>query len=360
MHARRERGVPVAERALLRAVKALPDWESARLFLEVARHGSFRAAANALNVSVNRLRAGVSELEQHLGVKLLTRHVDGVRTTEEGYRVATLAQQMEHASFELMQSCRPSDTTLTGEVRLAVTEGLGGLWVSSKIAYFQREHPRLMLDFQCAMDSADVLRLEADISVQLTRPTAQDVKITKLGRLHLVFFAARSYLDTYGEPHSMADLAKHRIIVQADKDPGWRRVYDKLFPGIPPEELIALRSNISSVSYWSIASGVGVGMLPTYVYALGAPLVPVDLPVHHELDIWMACHPDAARIPRVRQLMDWLVDAFSPKRYPWFRDEFIPPARLRGLYRGETLFNAFDGFAAGDPTQVPLYVNRRR
>jgi DNA-binding transcriptional LysR family regulator len=251
---------------------------------------------------------------------------------------------MEQTSFELIQTCSRSERTLTGEVRLAVTEGLGALWIGSKLVEFQRANPKLMVDVLCAMHSADVLRLETDISVQLIRPTAQELRVVKLGRLHLVFFAAQSYIDTYGEPKSIADLAKHRIVLQTDDNPDWHKLYDRLFPGIRPEGLVSLRTNVSSVNYWSIARGAGIGMLPTYVYAVGAPVIPLNVPVYHYVDIWMTYHAGAARIPRVRRLIDWLIRAFSPKSFPWFRDDFIAPMELRREYHGRLLQNPFEGF----------------
>jgi len=209
---------------------------------------------------------------------------------------------------------------------------------------FQRANPKLMVQLACAMRSVDVLRLETDVSVQLIRPTAKEVRVVKLGRLHLAFFASRLYLDTYGEPTSIADLKNHRMVIQSDDDPGWRTLYDSLFPDIPPQELVTLQTNVSSANYTSIATGAGFGMLPTYVYALGAPVVPLNLPIHHEVDIWMTCHADAARIPRVRHLMNWLIRAFSPKIYPWFRDEFVRPTDLLKQYSGRIPNNPFESF----------------
>jgi len=322
----------------------MPDWEGAHFFLELMRHGSFRAAADHLGLSVNALRARISTFEKALGVTLATRHVDGVRLTAEGHRVLALATQMEQTSIDMIQTCSRSERSLTGEVKLAITEGLGGLWVGSKLVEFQRANPKLMVHMHCTMHAADVLRLETDISVQLSRPTAKEMRIVKLGRLHLAFFAARSYLDRYGEPRTLADFAKHRVVMQTDDDPDRHQAYDRLFPDIPPEQLLALRTNVSSVHYWSIASGTGIGMLPTYVYAVGAPIIPLKIPVHHPIDIWMTYHPGAARIPRVRGLIDWLVKAFSPRTYPWFRDEFIPAAELRHEYRGRAIDNPFRGF----------------
>src|ERR1043165_373113 len=72
------RGVPNLERDVPTA-----DWDSVRIFLEVARRGSFRSAAEHLGQSINGLRRRIAELEQQLGLTLFTRHVDGVRITAE-------------------------------------------------------------------------------------------------------------------------------------------------------------------------------------------------------------------------------------------------------------------------------------
>jgi DNA-binding transcriptional LysR family regulator len=343
MQTPKERRVPSSEHVLQPQLPQLPDWEGAHMYLELIRKGSFRAAADHLGLSVNALRVRITDLERFLGVPLVTRHVDGIRPTAEGQEAFDMISQMEQTSFELIHKCSRSERTLTGAVRLAVTEGIGSAWIGAKLVEFQRANPKLMLEMNCAMRSADVLRLETDVSVQLMRPTAKEVRVVKLGRLHLCFFAAQSYLDTYGEPLNVADLRNHRLVVQADDDPSWHQLYNQLFPGIPPHELVTLRTNVSSANYSSVVTGAGFGMLPTYVYALGAPVVPLGLPIHHHVDIWMTCHADAPRIPRVRQLMNWLTRAFSPKTYPWFRDEYIAPLELPKLYSGQPLRNPFEG-----------------
>src|SRR5436190_23587886 len=122
------RGVPIAEREALGVGSTIPDWESVRIFLEVARSGSFRSAADHLGLSINALRRRISDLEHQLGVTLLTRHVDGVRTTAEGAEILAAAQKMELASFGLIRARDRSNPALEGEVKLAVTEGLGTFW----------------------------------------------------------------------------------------------------------------------------------------------------------------------------------------------------------------------------------------
>jgi DNA-binding transcriptional LysR family regulator len=351
MQASEERGVPKAEHAMGAIARNVPDWESARIFLAVVRARSFRKASDACGQSVNALRRRVKDLEKTLGVTLLTRHVDGVRTTVEGESVLSAIMQMEAASFALL---RASDHTaaLSGEVRLAVTEGLGTFWIAPRLVEFQRANPNLLVDVNCAMKSADVLRMEADIAIQITRPTAPDLRVVKLGRLHFVLFAAQSYLQTFGMPRTTQDLAQHRILIQSDDNVQWRKLYDRLFPGLPTVGLVALRTNVSSAHYWSIAKGGGIGVLPTYAQAIGAQLVPLDLGVHETVDIWLTYHPDAKKIPRVSRMIDWVIKAFSPQKFPWFRDEFIHPNELTAAYRGEPLVNMFAGFGGGGAAQI--------
>lgn len=342
-----ERGVPQGEHALVIEPRGVPDWEAARIFLEVVRSGSFRAAATKLRQSINAVRRRIEELENALGMILITRHVDGVRITPEGEPIYQAALQMELASFHLLHARDRTDKEVRGEVRLAVTEGLGTFWLAPRLVEFQRANPKLMMSLNCAMKSADVLRMEADVAIQLEPPQASDLRVQKLGRMHLMLFAAQSYLDTYGIPQSVSELVNHRMVIQADDDVKWRKLYDQVFPGISPVGLVSLRSNVSSAHYWSIAKGAGIGMLPTYSQAIGAQLVPLHLGLIQPIDIWLTYHPDAKRIPRIKRIIDWIVQSFDPHQFPWFRDEFIAPEKLADVYKGEPLANMFCGYMGG-------------
>src|SRR6186997_1569073 len=103
---------------------ATPDWEAIHVFLEVVRRGSFRSAADQLGQSINALRRRISELEHHLGVTVLTRHVDGVRTTAEGEEILAAARKMEAASFGVIRARDRTVPSVSGLVKLAITEGL--------------------------------------------------------------------------------------------------------------------------------------------------------------------------------------------------------------------------------------------
>jgi DNA-binding transcriptional LysR family regulator len=338
----------------------MSNWDLVRIFLEVARIGSFRAAAEQLNMSANFLSKRISLLERAYKTTLMTRHIDGVRLTPEGLQVLEAAKRMEEASFGLDRALSQTTPALTGEVRLAVTEGLGTFWLAPRLVEFQRVYPGLLVDLKCEMRSADVLRLEADVAVQLENPDKPDLKRIKIGRLHIMPFVSPSYVDIYGMPKNQDDIRQnHRIVLQdADQTRG-REMYDK-HAGREQLGFVAMRNNVSTAHLWSIAKGAGIGWLPTYVPALGDPLIPLDIGIKFELDIWLAYHPDAKKIPRVRQLIDWTVQSFDGRKYPWFSDEFVHPKDLQKAYKdAEPLVNLFAGFKkVSRPKVVPIFSNR--
>jgi hypothetical protein len=121
-----------------------------------------------------------------------------------------------------------------------------------------------------------------------------------------------------------------------------------------------MRNNVSTAHLWSIAKGAGIGWLPTYVPALGDPLIPLDIGYKFELDIWLAYHPDAKKIPRVRQLIDWTIQSFDGRKYPWFGDEFVHPSDLQKAYKdAKPLVNLFAGFKkVSRPKVVRIFSDR--
>jgi DNA-binding transcriptional LysR family regulator len=320
---------------------AIADWEAAHTFMEVVRCGSFRAASQKLGQSVNALRRRVDAFESELGVPLLIRHINGVQPTEEGARIYTATLQMENASFDVLQARNLSGKQIDGEVGLSITEGLGSGWLVPQLVHFQRTNPRLAVNLRCGQTPPDLFRLEADLSVQLERPTEPALKVVKIGRLHMMLFAAKSYLDSHGHPTNAGDFAKHRIVVMADDERRWEEEYRKFFADVSPANLVRLRNNVSSTHFSSIINGAGIGLLPTYVQSVETNLVPLHLGMSAALDIWLTYRSDAKRIARIGRTIEWIMQAFDPRRFPWFRDEFIHPDRFREIYKGPTPKNAF-------------------
>jgi DNA-binding transcriptional LysR family regulator len=102
----------------------MANWDLVRIFLEVARVGSFRAAAERLNMSANFLSKRISMLEQAYKTTLMTRHVDGIRLTREGLQVLEAAKRLEEAAFGLDCALNQATPALSGAVRARTCRGL--------------------------------------------------------------------------------------------------------------------------------------------------------------------------------------------------------------------------------------------
>src|SRR5580693_6141320 len=137
MHLPTDRGVPQEERRKL-AFGGLADWDAARIFLEVARRGSFRSAAERLGLSINAVRRRVDDFERQTGATMFIRDVHGARLTDEGALVLSAVERMEAASFDLLRASVSASNALSGEIRVAVTEGLGTFWIAPRLVEFQR------------------------------------------------------------------------------------------------------------------------------------------------------------------------------------------------------------------------------
>ncbi len=306
------------------------SWDDLRLFVAAARSDSFRKAAVGLRTSSSTVVRRMERLEQQLGQRLFNRVPEGVVLTEDGHRILSAAQEMERASHSLRRHL-DQDVMTRGTVKMAITEGLGSYWVLPRLAEFSRENPYTIIDLHCSMAYSDVMRMQSDLSVQLTRPTAQDAIGIKLGRMHLYPFASQRYLDTYGIPSTVQDLVQHKIVDQHSPMLSSDALASAL--GVSSlEGIVALRTNSSSAHVLAVHSGMGIGVLPTYARVLGADVEPLDIGLSYSVDIWLTYHPDVKQVPRVAMFIEWIKNAFEPKNFPWFRDEFVHPNDFRNWH----------------------------
>lgn len=70
------------------------DLRHLRYFVAIVRHGSFRAAAEELNISQPPLTRQIQQLEEIVGTPLLIRRSNGVQTTDAGEALYTEAQNI--------------------------------------------------------------------------------------------------------------------------------------------------------------------------------------------------------------------------------------------------------------------------
>ena len=347
MRALSTRGEPPEAHGEAANIRSTPDWNSVRVFLEVVRRGSIRSAADHMSVSFSALRRKIAHLEQQLNTSLITRHIDGVRLTPEGQQIFDAACRMEAAAFGLVRAKGVTAPDVSGEVKIAVTEGTGTFWLAPRLVELQRTYPKLLVNLKCLMSPADVSSLEADLAIQLIRPNSLELKVVRLGFLHTMPFAAPSYIDTYGSPATFEELKTHRFVLHVAEQTQAKMLFGQYAPDLPRLGTVALQTNVASAHLWAVSKGAGIGWLPTYTHFVGGRIVPIEAGPRFVFEIWLTYHPDVARIARVRRVIDWVKDSFDAQKFPWFGEKFVHPNDLPKAYHGVPLINMFEGFAQG-------------
>jgi DNA-binding transcriptional LysR family regulator len=323
------------------------SWDDLKSFLACARFKSFRNAAEALALTSTTLMRRVDRLEERIGCKLFLRDQSGLTLSDEGAAMIGDVTEMERHAFNVFRRAAQSSNETAGSVRVAVTEGPGNFWILPRLIDFQKTYRKITVDLRCAMEQADVARLEADIAIQLERPTNPDLIVTKLGRLHIYAFVSEDYRARHGVP-SLADIKSHRLVVQQAPQVD-DSAYARVLGLTSLEGIVGIKTNSSIGVLYAVERGAGMGFLPTSSVALGAALVAVDLGVHHHADLWLTYHKEFRNSDRHKIVIDWLKRIFDPKTYPCFRDEFIHPNDLVPLMTASRTDFGLQGYAAATP-----------
>ena len=101
----------------------LLDWNDARIFLAVARHGSLRAAGRALGISQPTIGRRIAAFEAVFGgPTLFDRLPEGLRLNEAGAALLPVAEQLEDAALSLERHRAAASPVLSGTVRISVGE----------------------------------------------------------------------------------------------------------------------------------------------------------------------------------------------------------------------------------------------
>ncbi len=324
------------------------SWDDLNSFLVCARYKSFRNAAEALGLTSTTLMRRIDRLEERLGCKLFLRDQSGLTLSDEGAAMIGDVMEMERYAFNVFRRAAQSSSDAAGTVRVAVTEGPGNFWILPRLIDFQKTYRKITVDLRCAMEQADVARLEADIAIQLEPPTNPDLIVAKLGRLHIYPFVSQQYQKLHGVPASLSELKSHRIVKQNAPQVD-DSAYARILGLTSLEGIVGIKTNSSIGVLYAVERGAGVGFLPTSSIALGAPLVAVDMGVSHHADLWLAYHKEFRNSDRHKIVIDWLKKIFDPKTYACFRDEFIHPDALVPMMAASRENYGLQGYSATRP-----------
>jgi DNA-binding transcriptional LysR family regulator len=128
----------------------------------VARHGSIRKAAEALNVASSALNRQILDLETDLGSALFERLPRGVRLTAAGEVFIAYARQALSELKAVESRVEQLRGLVRGQVGIAAVESVAGELLPSAITRFQTEHPNVRFNVRIGAPEDLVSFLIAD------------------------------------------------------------------------------------------------------------------------------------------------------------------------------------------------------
>ncbi len=112
----------------------------------VARHGSIRKAAEALNIASSALNRRILDLEQELGCSLFERLPRGVRPTAAGELFVDYVRRAISDLETVTSRIEQLRGLIRGRVKIAAVESVASELLPRAITLFQSAHPRVRFE----------------------------------------------------------------------------------------------------------------------------------------------------------------------------------------------------------------------
>jgi DNA-binding transcriptional LysR family regulator len=182
-------------------------------FVAVARERSFTKAAARLGVSQSALSHTIRELEEQLGVRLLTRTTRSVAPTEPGERLLrNVGPRFDEIEAELAAvgelRAKPA-----GTIRITATEFAIDTVLLPKLAPLLRRYPDVRVEMIVDYGLADIVAQQYDAGVRSGEQVAKDMIAVRIGPdMRMAVVGAPSYFKAHPEPRKPQDLIGHNCI----------------------------------------------------------------------------------------------------------------------------------------------------
>ena len=179
-----------------------------RAFVAVAQESNFTRAAARLGVSQSALSHTIRQLEERLGVRLLTRTTRAVATTEAGQRLLdVISHHVEQidAQIDALGTLREMPA---GTVRLVSSElGISQvLW--PKLQPLLRENPDIKVEITLDNGFNDIVADGFDAGVRRGEHLAKDMISARIGEpLRYIVVATPAFFESHDRPTHPRDLA---------------------------------------------------------------------------------------------------------------------------------------------------------
>lgn len=192
-------------------------------FVRVVDTGSFSAAARQTNVGQPAVSKLIAQLEERLGVRLITRTTRGLSPTEAGQRFYERALRALDEADEADLAARGAGRGLTGRLRISAATTFARLHIVPRLPTFLAEHPDLDVEFIMDDRVIDMVEEGVDMSIRLGELPDSSATARKLATNRRSLVATPGYLARAGVPKTPDQVTGHQTIVYPLHNPrNWK------------------------------------------------------------------------------------------------------------------------------------------
>lgn len=246
--------------------------EAMSALLEVIKAGSFSAAARRLGIPPTSLTRKVSDLEAHLGARLLKRTTRSLGLTDAGRAYVAAACRIVEDVEEAERIVAGEYAEPRGELVLTAPTMFGRLHVLPIVAEFLAEHPKI--DVRLILTDALVHLIDegVDLAVRLGELADSGLVARRVGTMRTVVCGSPACLAAHGTPLTPRDVAALPTIAVGDianQRHVWRfgaRPHDAVDVPIVP------RMSVTSNEAAAAAAALGVGLTRQRLYQVADSL----------------------------------------------------------------------------------------
>lgn len=288
-----------------------------RVFIRVVETTSFGRAADQLELPRSTVSKLITDLEKHLGVKLMHRTTRMVTITSEGWeyyrRAVKLVADIDEADLSVQNKKKKPQGHLRIDVQVSFAHNL----LIPALPEFHREYPDITLALGIRDRTINIVGEGVDCAIRAGTALDQSLVARKITDLEYVTCASPAYLKTMGIPLDPQEVAdKHKKIVYYSTGTG--KIQPLIF--MQKDQLIEISdnqfsSNDSDGVIHLMLAGLGIAQhLRVFVQAHldAGRLVPVLTEWHQPaLPYYVVYRQNTHQNTRLKVFVDWLIAKFG-------------------------------------------------
>ncbi len=289
-----------------------------RLFVEAANLGGLSAAGRKLGLSPAAASARLIKLEAALNTRLFERTTRQLRLTDEGNMYLAHCQQALQALDYAHAALQAGRSVVRGKLRISATSDFGRHVLKGWLDEFNVQYPEVTFALVLGDSLSNLLQDEIDLAIRFGVPPDSSMVARRLAPNRRVLCASPKYIAAHGMPGHPHELGRFDCIVLSSASGlanEWRFTRGSEVATYTVPAANARETNDGEIARNWAVDGYGIAMksiwdiradlLAGRLEILMPPWRSPDAPVH------ALYHRSRYMAPRVRALLDFLVERFS-------------------------------------------------